>query len=58
MNKYTPGYILAGATFMFLLWNFFTKEYSYHRNAILLCYIGGYTCIAIINHLKKNKKSD
>ena len=49
-------YMIQGALFMYLLFNFFTKEYNYYRNAILLTFIIGYSLQAILAHLHKNGK--
>lgn len=49
-------YIFVGSVFMYLLFNFFTKEYNWHRNIILLLYIGMGIVWAINHHLDKNGK--
>jgi len=56
MKREHYGYILVGSFFIYLLFNFFTKEYNWYRNTILLLYVGLGIVWAISHHLGKNRK--
>lgn len=47
---------IHGVLFLYLLFNFFTEEYSWYRNTILITFVIGYTALAVIYHLEKNDK--
>jgi len=48
--------MVHGVLFLYLLFNLFTQEYNWHRNAVLLTFLVGYTALAVVYHLDKNGK--
>lgn len=47
---------IHGVSFLCLLFNFFTKDFNWYRTGLLLILLIGYTTIAILYHLDKNRK--
>lgn len=49
-------YIYVGLYFIFLIYNFLTRENNWYRNSVILTMVIGYGLIAIDYHLHKNGK--
>jgi len=54
-RDYHP-YIIHGCLFMYLMFNFFTKENNEYRNIIISMFMCMYTVLATLYHLSKNDK--